>query len=76
MVVNAAMEKLYMDAKGYPRWKDSGKLAHRTMVEKKLGIKIPTGFVVHHINWNKRDFGINNLALMTETARRLHGFNK
>lgn len=47
------------------------------MVEKKLGVKIPPGFVVHHINRNKKDFGINNLTLMTEaTHLKLHGFRK
>ena len=77
MVEYVAMEKLYLDAKGYPRWRDSGRLAHRTMVEKRLGMKIPAGFVVHHINWDKKDFRINNLTLMTEMAHlKLHGFRR
>ena len=47
--------KVYVDDKGYFRFKDSGKLVHRWVDEKKLGRKLRAGEVVHHINRNKRD---------------------
>lgn len=59
----------YIDAKGYPRWKDSHKLVHRTVAVNKVGGTIFPGYVVHHIDGNKRNFRKNNLWVM---SRSLH----
>src|SRR5690349_10318668 len=43
---------------------------HRTVWEEHFG-KIPNGLIVHHINGNKEDNNIYNLALMTRKAHAL-----
>lgn len=63
----------YIDKKGYPRWKFNNKLVHRTVAANKVGGKIFSGMVVHHIDGNKRNFRKNNLWIMTRSAHsRLH----
>lgn len=59
----------YKDKKGYPRWKDSGKLVHRTVASNMVGGLIGRGRVVHHKDGNKSNFRKSNLAVMT---RRSH----
>jgi hypothetical protein len=64
------MYQFYIDGKGYPRWKDSNKLVHRT-VAGRMFRGIPEGMVVHHIDGNKRNFRKNNLSLMNRSAHAL-----
>lgn len=67
------MYRFYEDAKGYPRWKNSNILVHRTVAANMLGSKIPSGHVVHHIDRNKRNFRKNNLMIMTRSEHsKLH----
>ncbi len=48
-------------------------MKHRLVVERDLGILIPEDHVVHHINGNRADNRIDNLALMTfEAHSALH----
>ena len=49
------LSKLFKDKKGYKRFSDSGIPVHRYVAERKLGRKLKTGEVVHHINRNKTD---------------------
>jgi hypothetical protein len=60
--------KVYVDENGYFRFKDSNKLVHRWVVEKKLGRKLKSGEVVHHINRNKRDNTPENLHVFPNQA--------
>ena len=55
--------KVYVDDRGYFRFKDTNKLVHRWIVEKELGRKLRAGEVIHHINRNKRDNSPGNLHL-------------
>ena len=65
------MENKYIDQKGYPRWKDSGLLVHRTVAANMLSGKIPSGMVIHHIDNNKRNFRKNNLEIMSRSAHAI-----
>ena len=48
-------------------------MEHRYVVEKALGITLPDYFDVHHINGDKTDNRIENLAIMTHKAHtKLH----
>lgn len=53
--------KTYKDQNGYRRFKDSDKLVHRYVAEKKIGHKLSPGSVVHHKNRNKSDNRSSNL---------------
>jgi hypothetical protein len=69
--------KFYIDRKGYPRWKDSRKLVHRTVAANKVGGSIFSGMVVHHRDGNKRNFRKSNLQIMTRSAHsRLHAIQR
>ncbi len=67
------MLRFYIDSKGYPRWKDSKNLVHRTVAANKVGGRIFPGLVVHHIDGNKRNFRKSNLWIMSRGDHsRLH----
>lgn len=51
----------YTDDSGYRRFKDSNKLVHRYVAEKKLGRKLKPGEVVHHKDRNKQNNSPHNL---------------
>jgi len=55
------MAKSYKDKKGYRRWKDSKKLVHRSIAEKKIGGRIGWGRVVHHVDGDKQNNRPSNL---------------
>lgn len=55
------MGNTYKDKNGYKRYRDSDKLVHRNVAERKLGRKLRDGEVVHHRNRNKRDNRRSNL---------------
>lgn len=59
----------------YKKTTVDGKLIdeHRAIVERHLGRKLAKGEVVHHINGNRRDNRIENLAVMSASDHaRLH----
>ena len=60
----AFRRKFYYDEKGYPRWRDTRELVHRTVAAKKIGGKIYPGLVVHHKDGNPHNFRKDNLAIM------------
>ena len=61
------------DRKGYPRWKDSGKLVHRTVASNMVGGPIGRDRVVHHKDGDKSNFRKSNLVVMKRSAHsRLH----
>jgi len=53
--------KTYKDDDGYLRYKDSDLLVHRVIAQKKLGRRLRSEEVVHHINRNKLDNRYKNL---------------
>jgi hypothetical protein len=59
------MGNTYKDKKGYPRWKDSGRLVHRDVASNMLGGPIGKGRVVHHKDGNKSNFRKSNLTVMS-----------
>jgi hypothetical protein len=67
----------YKDKKGYPRWKDSGKLVHRTVASNMVGGRIGKGRVVHHKDGNKSNFRKSNLVVMSRSKHSvLHAKKK
>jgi len=61
------MGEFYYDKKGYPRWKDSNKLVHRTVSKPKGDT------VVHHKDENKKNFRKSNLVNMKRSNHsKLH----
>lgn len=61
------MGRFHYDKKGYPRWNDTNELVHRTVA------KAEDGEVVHHKDGNKKNFGKDNLQIMSRRAHnRLH----
>jgi len=59
--------KFFYDKKGYPRWRNSKKLVHRSVAENKIGGKIWRGNVVHHKDGNKKNFRRSNLTVMNRS---------
>jgi len=59
--------KFYYDKKGYPRWRDSKELVHRSVARKKVGGVIFNGCVVHHKDGNPHNFRKNNLTILTRS---------
>ncbi|MHA2378463.1 MAG: HNH endonuclease [Candidatus Thorarchaeota archaeon] len=65
--------KTYRDARGYLRFKDSGKLVHRWAAEKSLGRRLRPGEVVHHKNSFKTDNRRSNLRVFgSSTEHCIH----
>ena len=60
------LSKVYIDKKGYKRFKDSGKLVHRRVMERKLGFRLRKDVIVHHINGIKTDNRFENVRLLTK----------
>lgn len=64
------------DGNGYLQKKENGKyvLEHRSVVAKALGIKnLPSSLDVHHIDGNKQNNELDNLALVTRSGhQKLH----
>ena len=54
-------ELTFVDKDGYKRFRDSGKLVHRHVAERKLGRQLRNGEVVHHKNRNKLNNRRSNL---------------
>lgn len=55
------MGKFYYDEKGYPRWRDSGELVHRTVAR-------PRGnLVTHHKDGDPHNFRRDNLVNMSRS---------
>ena len=65
------MENKYKDQKGYPHWKDSRMLVHRTVASNMLGRKLFPWEVVHHIDENKMNFRKTNLRVMSRSAHAI-----
>jgi hypothetical protein len=55
--------KSYLDKNGYLRFKDSDKLVHRYLMEKRIGRKLKIWEVVHHKDGNKCNNNPNNLLV-------------
>ena len=67
------LRKFFYDKKGYPRWRNTHRLVHRTIMNKFFGGKIPQDIVVHHKDSNKKNFRFKNLQFMTRSEHaRLH----
>ena len=66
------LSKVYIDKKGYKRFKASGKLVHRHVMERKLGFRLRKDVIVHHINGIKTDNRFENLQLMTKKEHFKH----
>jgi hypothetical protein len=61
------MGRTFKDKKGYPRWKDSKKLVHRTIAHPRRGE------VTHHRDGDKSNFRKSNLVNMSRSEHsRLH----
>ncbi|MFX0046433.1 MAG: HNH endonuclease [Candidatus Hermodarchaeota archaeon] len=71
------VRKTYRDARGYLRFKDSGRLVHRWAAEKSLGRKLLPGEVVHHKNSFKTDNRRSNLLVFRSSSEhRIHHMKK
>ncbi len=66
------LSKVYIDKKGYKRFKASGKLVHRHVMERKLGFRLRKDIIVDHINGIKTDNRFVNLRLMTKKEYSKH----
>jgi len=65
------MKKTYVTKKGYSRFKDSGKYVHRWVEEKKLGRKLKSKEVVHHIDGNSLNNSPNNLKVYKSQSQHM-----
>ncbi|MDB5226564.1 MAG: hypothetical protein JWN78_757 [Bacteroidota bacterium] len=61
-------EKTYIDEKGYLRFISSNRPVHQWMAEKKLGRKLKSKEVVHHIDRNKLNNSMDNLHVFPNQA--------
>lgn len=66
-------KKFYYGKGNYPRWRDSGKLVHRTVAENIVGGRISQGREVHHKDGNVKNFRRSNLQVMSASNhKKLH----
>ena len=63
------MGNTYINGKGYPKFKDSGKPVHRVVAENKIGRGLREHEVVHHKDGDKTNFRKENLRV---TSRSHH----
>jgi hypothetical protein len=61
------MGTFFYDKKGYPRWRNSKKLVHRTVASKIVGGNLWGSSVVHHRDRNKKNFRPSNLSVMSRS---------
>jgi hypothetical protein len=66
---NKNSNNIYTDNNGYPRFKDSNGLVHRSVAKMKLKRPLKKGEVVHHKNRNKKDNSFNNLEVFSSQAK-------
>ncbi len=63
---NPKYSDMELDEKGYPIWKDSKKLVHRTQVEKHiLRGKLNQNEIVHHVDGDKLNYNTDNLVVLS-----------
>lgn len=68
--------KTYTDERGYKRFKDSNKLVHRWVMEKKIGRRLCKEERVHHIDGNKINNKKENLRLFaSQDEHEMHHIN-
>jgi len=58
-----ACREIYLDEKGYFKFKDSNRHVHHEIAELKLGRRLRPGEVVHHIDGNRRNNSPHNLQV-------------
>jgi hypothetical protein len=64
----ATKSKTYIDQKGYRRFRGSHTPVHRWVAEKKIGRKLNSQEVVHHINRDKLNNKPSNLHVFKNQA--------
>lgn len=62
-IINTQQKNYYTDSNGYYRFLDSDILVHRYIASKKIGRKLTSDEVVHHIDGNKKNNRPNNLKV-------------
>ena len=63
--------KTFVTKKGYRKFKDSGTYVHRWVEEQKLGRKLKTGEVVHHIDGNPLNNSPKNLKVYKNQSQHM-----
>ncbi len=59
--------KSYFFSNGYKRYRNSGKLVHRAVVEKIFGRTLDENEIVHHRDGNKRNNRFSNLQVCSRS---------